>query len=526
VKVRVYTASITPNSVVAGTTSQAFTITIANSATSNRSLGSTNITVPSGFTSVSLGAVTASGGLSWTAALSAGVVQLRATNNGNAIGAGQAVSVGLTANAATVTGTYTWTTAADESVDFTGTGPFTLSGSNPVVTVTPGPLDHFGAAVAPASPKAGIAATVTGTAYDQFNNVKTDYLGGATQSGDLSDSVKGCPLSPNAPHCSPVYGSFGTWTNGAATASLTAYKAETGRHVTVTDPSTSKTGTSDPFQVVPGDPYRLSFDPADGGQQPVDTKCSTTGTPAKPVCPASNAGSTIILVKVYDEDQFGNPEVGKNVKISIGTNAGTPPSTLGGTTVKAADANGIATFGATENLNINFVGTGYTLKAESPDVSPTASTFSNEFNIANAVKSCNGSCTASASDVTDASITATIDLTGLLSITIQPSGECSAIANPTSKLVTVNPTGAATGNLVVSGRFLHQNNAGGIGNYVLCKNSGPGTDFHQVFACGPKQGPPCYTKLSGNGQGDVFFEIIAKRNNDGTYDPSFQGGGH
>jgi hypothetical protein len=524
VKVRVYTASITPTSLVAGTTAQPFTLTITNSATSNRSLGSANVTVPSGFSSVSLGSITASGGLSWTGGLSGGLIQLRATNTGNSIGPGQAVSVGLTANGPTVTGTYTWATAADESVGFSGTGPFSLSGSDPTVTITPGPLDHFSVGpISPAGPKAGDPASVTGTAYDQFNNIKTDYVGGATLSGDLSASAKGCPFSPNPPQCSPLYGSFPTtWpAGGVASASLTAYKAEGGVHVTVADGT--KTGTSDPFQVVPGDPYRLSFDPADGGQQPVDTKCSKTS-----VCPTSNAGSTVILVKVYDEDQFGNPEVGKNVKISIGNNAGTPAGTLGGTKVKAAASDGIATFGATENLNIDNVGLGYTLKAESPDVSPTANTTSNSFNVANTVKTCSGAnCTATASN-TNTSVTASADVNGLLSITLQtqPAGTCSAITKPTGEILTVNPTGTTNGDLLVDGTFFHQNNAGGIGNYVLCKNSGPGTPFHQVFACGPKQDPPCYTKLSGNGQGDVSFQLIAKRNPDGTYDPGVTGGGH
>ena len=61
------------------------------------------------------------------------------------------------------------------------------------------------------------------------------------------------------------------------------------------------------------------------------------------------------------------------------------------------------------------------------------------------------------------------------------------------------------------GQCFHKNNGGGVGTSFLCKNSGPDTDFHVVPACSqtkPKSTPPCYVKLSGNGQGDIFFDIL------------------
>ena len=48
----------------------------------------------------------------------------------------------------------------------------------------------------------------------------------------------------------PTYGAFGAWASGVASASVTAYKAESGRTVTATDGSAA--GTSNSFTVAPG----------------------------------------------------------------------------------------------------------------------------------------------------------------------------------------------------------------------------------------------------------------------------------
>src|SRR6266516_2452829 len=136
-----YTAAISPTTVVAGT-GQTYTLTIADSGSSGK-MCSANITIPSGYTGATVGTPTTSSGKTWTASISAGVVQLRAATNGKVISPGDSVSVLVsTANALTVTGSYTWTTAANEAIDFTGTA-FTNAGTDPAVTVTPGPLDHF-----------------------------------------------------------------------------------------------------------------------------------------------------------------------------------------------------------------------------------------------------------------------------------------------------------------------------------------------------------------------------------------------
>ena len=116
-----------------------------------------------------------------------------------------------------------------------------------MVTVTPGPLDHFTIANI-VDQVAGTPFNATATAYDQFNNVKTDYSGGATLSGNLG-------IAPDS--SAPSYGSFGTWASGAASASVTAFNAESGRSVTATDGSA--TGTSNSFTVAPGPIDHFTF---------------------------------------------------------------------------------------------------------------------------------------------------------------------------------------------------------------------------------------------------------------------------
>ena len=117
--------------------------------------------------------------------------------------------------------------------------------------VVPGDLDRFLVASIPSSQTAGVAFDVTATAYDAYGNIKTNYLGGATVNGTLG-SAPGF-LASTSDDIGPSYGLFsaGAWTSGMKTAQVTAYLVETGRTVTVSD--SGKTGTSNAFDVVPGD---------------------------------------------------------------------------------------------------------------------------------------------------------------------------------------------------------------------------------------------------------------------------------
>ena len=127
-----YSAAVSPTAVMVGD-SDTFTVTLTNSGTSGV-MGSANVTVNGGFTSIS--AATSTTG--WSADPVGNVIQLRSTA-GNELGPGFGVSVDITATAPTTTGSHTWATDAKPTNDFTGTAELTLIGSDPAVTVTPGP---------------------------------------------------------------------------------------------------------------------------------------------------------------------------------------------------------------------------------------------------------------------------------------------------------------------------------------------------------------------------------------------------
>src|SRR3989441_5033461 len=72
--VRNYSATILPTSDLAGRPASSYTLTIKNESSSTKDLGSAKITVPSGYSSVVIGTVTAPAGKSWTASLASGVI--------------------------------------------------------------------------------------------------------------------------------------------------------------------------------------------------------------------------------------------------------------------------------------------------------------------------------------------------------------------------------------------------------------------------------------------------------------------
>ena len=409
------------------------------------------------------------------------------------------------------------------------------SGSSNTFTIGPAVIGSFTWTPQPGGAQtAGVVftpATIRVTAFDIFSNVRFNESDvNATFSG-LGNSAKGCladhvTVSPGAANfCKPVYGF--TWANGVASSTTVKdYRAETTTLI-VTHGSVMQNSSS--FVVSPNSPFRLSFASADNGVQPTDTACKVVS-----VCPATNPPTNVINTAVYDEDAFGNPEIGVNVKISIGTNAGSPAGTLTGTTIKATGTNGVATFGTPENLQIDNLGVGYTLKAESPSVSPTATMVSDLFNIANAVKSCNGNCQVKAVDAFDDITAAATGLNGKLSITMENKsiiGQCPGVTgNQAGNIDTINPTNPTNSpTLEVTGTLVRKSNGGGVGNFHFCKNMGGNTPFHEVQKCkDTKNVPPCLKSLTGAGQGSISFDLLVKaiHNADGswTFDPKMGGG--
>lgn len=150
-------------------------------------------------------------------------------------------------------------------------------------------LDHFTVA-APSSATAGIAFTVTVTAYDRRDRVITDYVGPGTLSG--------LAASPNG--ATPAYGAT-TWLDGVGRSQVTAKKSQAGAIVWFTDTATLIGGSSGTISVLPSSATQISF-----SGQPVDTKFNN---------PITSSLATGAAVKVLALDAYGNRVDGVSVTI-------------------------------------------------------------------------------------------------------------------------------------------------------------------------------------------------------------------
>ncbi len=127
-----YTAGISPTITDAGLTGVSYTITFTDTGSSD--MGSGTITIPTGYTAVSLTSVTASGGQSWSESVSSSTISFTASSCCNRISTGKTVTMVFSATNPSSAGSYTWKTTAYSCTCESGT-PFTISGSQPTVTV-------------------------------------------------------------------------------------------------------------------------------------------------------------------------------------------------------------------------------------------------------------------------------------------------------------------------------------------------------------------------------------------------------
>jgi hypothetical protein len=242
-------------------------------------------------------------------------------------------------------------------------------------------VDHF-TITAVSAQTAGVPFSVTVTAYRDATHVSNGYGGGAILSGNLSGTAFGC-TGP----CSPSYGTL-TFAQGMATASVTAYKAESGVQLNVADGAVSV--SSNTFDVGPNavDSLRFSVtDPTDPDAgfngQPIDTK---TGAPIYSVCRPPSASATnpcglaapsgpSTPVKVLARDHYSNHVL--QTVITIGKDpAGTG---LG----SATTANGVADFG-----DLTGIGSIGDFKLKAAAASGTVTTVSVQQRIVNDLDAC------------------------------------------------------------------------------------------------------------------------------------------
>ena len=270
-------------------------------------------------------------------------------------------------------------TITDTASEKTGTSTF---------TVLPGPLYLFRWTDEPepgATYTAGIVFddTFQVTAYDQWDNVKTNYT-------PPVNPFSGLGPSPNGD--TPNYGF--TWANGVATSTtVTDYLAETTK-LKVTD-TPSIFAESVQFTVDPAEAVAPTFTPEPRLSQDAPGKIG--GAPPSPAA----------FPKVTVEDEFGNPRTGDTVNMTVedSPDPGGSTSFTPGSTTEVISDDGVAMF---DNLQIANSGLDYTIRA-TIDKFPLAdvSTPSAAFNVANEVVSCAGTGTCKAEGIVPNNTTVT-----------------------------------------------------------------------------------------------------------------------
>jgi hypothetical protein len=364
-----------------------------------------------------------------------------------------------------------------------------------VVTFTQGPaeLDHFD--FEPIGDQtAGVPFNVVVTAIDVNGNVKTDYNSNITPTHNLG----------NAPRGDAPFVSIFDFTEGEATGIITAFKAETGRTITLTDGLVSD--TSNAFDVGHAAPQNIVF-----GQQPTTTLVDTVITPAP----------TVIV-----RDAFHNvaTQATNDVTMAIGNNPGN--GLLLGTTSRTP-VDGVATF---SGLSITESGGGYTLVASTAVPAGTATVTSDPFIVANTIVDCGSGCSASASNATT-TVNVTVPGSGGggaaralggvvdddLAIALDAAGgsfTCGGVTRTAiGSISTVDPpAGHSSANpITVEVTYLPTiiPTRDGVAHYVLCKDSGFGTPFFVVPKCAKKNPvAPCEIRRSAVGTAGVRFLLL------------------
>ncbi|MGZ5297143.1 MAG: hypothetical protein ACXWYT_09505 [Actinomycetota bacterium] len=153
-----YAAVMTPGNVPSGSTST-FTATLINE-TSTQQLGSADLTLPVGFTPLSVGVPSPSG----TATITGDTIQLREL----ATPAGTSVSVTVVALTPCPTGAYTWSVIAKQANNFSGDpgNDLTFDAANSVLTTSLTGRCHLGFDLASQPASAQVGTAITTVTYD------------------------------------------------------------------------------------------------------------------------------------------------------------------------------------------------------------------------------------------------------------------------------------------------------------------------------------------------------------------------
>jgi hypothetical protein len=332
-----YSATVSPTSVGRGSTTT-FLFTVTN--LTNQGLGSANVTVPSGWTLVSVGTQTTSPGRNWkTPTISGSTVQLRAQSNGDRLLTGESVSVQITATAPCSGGGTTWGVVVKQSNNFNGSGnDFYLSSAPPTTALVGSCHLAFNPGATDPS-KAGDGLGIEVELQDGANQPLADSTTMVTLAPASGTPSVFTSSDPSATALSSVTRQAAGGVVDFSDVSIHTAPATPGATYTLTASAAGYTSISTSFVITPADAHQLAF-----AQQPTTTVVGTTMSPA---------------VTVRIEDRYGNLRTGDTTAVTLGQGSGWPGGTLSVTSPQNASG-GIASFG---DISVDTVGTGFTLLA-------------------------------------------------------------------------------------------------------------------------------------------------------------------
>jgi hypothetical protein len=296
---------------------------ILTNRTRSQTLGSADFVPPAGVTLGSVVSLADRPG--WSVTLAGGVAQFRSSSgalqNGESVSAN--VTVTITQTACT---TATWSTFAKQSNDFSGSGndfQFDPQGSDltPLGSFVIAPIQTIKDGQTIPAILTGVGHVSSTTAKDVCEDTKTTYSGATRTQTYLTQAG-----------FSPTQGL--DWSNGIGTVTITPEWTETGNALTVTDPISGVSSTSN------------FFDTTDKLCTPTDTVCEWANEGRKIVAmagsPPAGANLGIGFNSILPFDCAGESEPVGGTIVNINPRNYTAPYTVSLTYAKAETGNGPA----------------------------------------------------------------------------------------------------------------------------------------------------------------------------------------
>jgi len=322
---------------------------------------------------------------------------------------------------------------------------------HPSVSVVAGPTASIVLTGLPATVTAGVASTVTVTAFDAFANVAKgpNAYTGTVHFTSTDPFPASLPANFTFP---PTDDGTHTFING-----VTLFTAGS-QTVTVTDTVNGTLTSSQPATVNAAAPASAAFS--------VQPSSATAGVHIAPA------------VEVTVTDAFTNLVPGASVTLSIGVNAG--GGTLSGTTTRPTNATGVASFA---DLSIDKTGTGYKLHATVPSIPSPVTADSTAFDITAAAPA------TAVFSVQPAITTTGLHITPAVRITVKDAFLNLVPGASVTISIGTNPTGGT-----LSGTTSGTTNASGVANFadLSINKAGTGYKLHAAVTGTPGDGSTAF----------------------------------